>query len=212
MLELREYFQMFTTLFIMVDPIAAAPLFLSLLSHEPPAVQNRAARRAATTMTLLLLGTLAIGGWVLHFFGIRVASFRMIGGILFLLMSLDMLRAKPRGARITHEEETEAGQKEDVAIVPLGIPMLAGPGAISTMILFANHPFHWAHIGILVAMIGGLGLITWAMLRLSQPIGKLLGQTGINVLNRLMGILIGAIAIEYLMAGLRELLPALGKV
>lgn len=211
MLELREYLQMFTTLFIMVDPIAAAPLFMSLLGREPVEAQHRAARRAAWTMTFLLWGTLAIGGGVLTFFGIRVASFRMIGGILFLLMALDMLRAKPHGARITHQEELEAGAKEDVAIVPLGIPMLAGPGAISTVILFANHPFHWGHMALLFAMIGVIGALSWGMLRLSAPMGRILGQTGINVLSRLMGILIGAIAIEYLTAGLKELLPFLAR-
>lgn len=211
MLAMREYLQMFTTLFIMVDPLAAAPLFLSLLARETQESQHRAARRAAWTCTLLLLGTLAIGGGVLTFFGIRVASFRMIGGILFLLMALDMLRAKPHGARITKQEEQEAGEKEDVAIVPLGIPMLAGPGAISTVILFANHPFDWAHMGLMAVMIVVIGFLSWVILRLAAPMGRLLGQTGINVLSRLMGILIGAIAIEYLAAGLKELLPMLGR-
>lgn len=209
MLDPQTYLQMMTTLFITVDPIAAAPLFLTLTAQDTPPMRASVANRASLTMTLLLLGTLAAGGFVLNLFSIRVASFRVVGGILFLLMALDMLRARAHSARITREEETEATAREDVAVVPLGIPMLAGPGAISTVILFANHPFDWRHMLILTAMIVLVGVMTWGLLRLAAPIGRYLGKTGINVVNRLMGILIGAIGIEYLSRGIAELLPAL---
>lgn len=210
-----DILRMFITLFIVVNPVGAAPLFLSLTARSAPAECNRIAARAGVTTALLLLGTLLVGTWVLQLFSISVASFRVIGGILFLLMSLDMLGAKPRSAKITPEEEHEAEGRADPAIVPLGTPMLAGPGAISTVILYSNSlaqpPIVWSRYLALVGLIAVVGVLSWLTLRLAGPIGRVLGTTGVNVLTRLMGVVMGAIAVEYMVKGLRELLPILNS-
>ena len=215
MLDAQEIIKMFVTMFIVVNPVGAAPLFLSLTSRSTSLECNRIAWRAGLTTALLLLGTLLVGSWVLQLFSISVASFRVIGGILLLLMGLDMLGAKPRSAKITAEEETEAEGRDDPAIVPLGTPMLAGPGAISTVILyshsFSHDPATWVRFITLVACILGVGILSWLTLRVAGPIGRILGNTGVNVLTRLMGVVMGAIAVEYMVAGLKELLPILSR-
>lgn len=204
------------TLFVVLNPIGAVPLFLSLTGNWGPRERNRVARRAAFGTTCVMLGSLIFGGAILAIFSIRIPSFRVIGGILFLLMSLDMLRAKPRSARITQEEEDEATQREDIAIVPLATPMLAGPGTISTIILWAEHARtlqtpsdQWTNFAVLVGLILVVGFSTWILLRLSAPMGNFLGNTGINVLTRMMGIILGALGIEYIFNGVTQLLPGL---
>jgi multiple antibiotic resistance protein len=202
---------MLLTLFVVLNPIGAAPLFLSLTAAWKSEDRNRAARRAAIATTCVMLGALTLGGWILALFSIRIPSFRVIGGILFLLMALDMLRAKPRSARITPEEEDEATGREDIAIVPLGTPMLAGPGTISTIILWSEHAGGWIEYAILVGLIAAMGITTWLLLRLAAPMGSFLGTTGINVLTRLMGIILGALGVESMVNGLSELLPLLSR-
>ena len=202
---------MLLTLFVVLNPIGAAPLFLSLTGTWSPADQKRAARRTAIATTLVMLGALVLGGPVLALFSIRIPSFRVIGGILFLLMALDMLRARPRSARITPEEEDEASGRDDVAIVPLATPMLAGPGTISTIILWGQHYTAWPGYVVVLGLIAIIGFSTWVLLRLAAPMGAFLGTTGINVLTRLMGIILGALGVEYMVNGLTELLPALAR-
>lgn len=208
--ELAVTLKQLLTLFVALNPIGAAPLFLSLTSTWTAADRNRAARRSAIATTLVMLGSLAFGGFLLMLFSIRVPSFRVIGGVLFLLMALDMVRARPRSARITPEEESEASSREDIAIVPLATPMLAGPGTISTIILWGEHARSIEQTAVLVALIVTIGFSAWIVLRLALPIGRFLGNTGINVLTRLMGIVLGALGVEYIVKGLGELVPGLG--
>lgn len=211
-LDAGQILKMLLTVFVVLNPIGAAPLFLSLTATWTPEDRYRAARRTAIATTLVMLGSLALGGAILNLFSIRIPSFRVIGGILFLLMALDMLRAKPRSARITPEEEDEAAGHEDISVVPLATPMLAGPGTISTIILWSDRAAgNWAEIGLIVALIAVIGLATWILLRLAAPLGRILGTTGINVLTRLMGIMLGALGVEYMVNGLTELLPSLAR-
>lgn len=203
-----EYVRALVSVFVIVNPIGMASMFLSLTPGHTDAERNRIAIRSSLAVMALLGGAALVGRAVLRLFGIGVPSFRVGGGILLLLIAVDMLNARPSRSRTTPEEDAEAGEREDIAVVPLAIPLLAGPGAISTVILYAQGQ---AGIGVgAVVSIGVLiGAACWVVLRLASPIGRRLGKTGINTLSRLMGLILAATAIEFIAAGIRELLPAL---
>lgn len=199
----------FVSIFVIVNPIGAIPVFLSLAPGAGAPERSRVAARAATAATCVLLASALAGEAALRFFGIGVPSFRVGGGILVLLIAVDMLLARPSRARSTPEESAEAGGREDIAVVPLAVPLLAGPGAISAVILHAEQAGALADRLVLSGAILLVGIVCWVALRLAVPIGARLGATGINVLTRLMGLILAAIAVEFLAAGVRDLLPAL---
>ncbi|HSV73034.1 MAG TPA: MarC family protein, partial [Chthonomonadales bacterium] len=201
--DLGTYLKTLITLFVIVDPVGAVAVFLTLTAHHLPADRHSMAWRAAGAATLVLVGSALAGRVVLEVFGIGLASFRVAGGLLLLVMSLDMLNARPSRSRQTPEENQEAEAREDIAVVPMAIPLLAGPGAISTVILLveskAAGPGFWP----LLSMIGIVGLGTAILLRLAAPVGRRLGRTGSNILIRVMGLLLAAIAVEFIAAGAR---------
>jgi len=207
--DLGTYLKTLITLFVIVDPVGAAPLFLSLTASHPPADRHRMAWRAAVSATAVLLVAAIAGKAVLQLFGIGLASFRVAGGLLLLAMSLDMMNARPSRSRQTPEESEEAEAREDIAVVPMAIPLLAGPGAISTVILLMQgkeaSPGLWQLASIIVLVGASAGLL----LRLAVPMSRHLGRTGSNILTRVMGLILAAIAVEFMAAGTRELLPAL---
>ena len=204
-----DYLKFFTTLMVILDPVGVVPIFLSITPHHTDDERRHIARTATITVAAVLSICAFAGQPVLTLFGISVASFRGGGGIIFLLMAGAMVQAHPRRAKQTAEEQREAVDKEHVAVVPLAIPLLAGPGAISTMIIYGQRgegPVHYAAvIGIAVAAATTL----WIALRLANPIRRLLGTTGINVVVRVMGLLLAALAVEFIATGLAELLPGL---
>lgn len=209
MLDAAELLKMAVALFVMIDPIGAAPIFLSLTARHTPKERARIALIAVTTAVVLLVATALVGRLALNMFGISIASFRLVGGILFLLIGLDMLNVRPSRTRHTPEEDTEAASRHEMALVPLGIPLLAGPGAIGTVLLLAHNSPAPAVRGAVIGVICGIGLVVYVVLRLAGPLGRLLGATGINILTRLMGLVTGAIGIEQIAAGAKELFPVL---
>ncbi len=128
-----------------------------------------------------------------------------------MLLAITMFNAQLSGSKATPEETKEAEKKDDIAIVPLAIPLLAGPGAISTVIIFGEHPSDWGHKGLLIACCVLVSITVWITLRMAIPIGAWLGKTGINIVTRLMGLLLAAIAVEIIAGGLSKLLPGLVK-
>ncbi|MBI5705617.1 MAG: NAAT family transporter [Armatimonadetes bacterium] len=209
MLDFGTLLKMLVSLFAVVNPIGTAPLFLGM-TGDFPTERGRTARLAALTCTIALLVSAAAGEQILSLFGISVASFRVIGGILFLFMAMDMLNVRPSRTKVTPEEETEAADRRQIAFVPLGIPMLAGPGAISTVLLYMNEGRDTGQKAMVYIVILSTGLLVWMAMSLAAPLGKLLGTTGTNILTRLMGLIVGAIGVEYLVGGLKQLLPGLG--
>ncbi|HTN66045.1 MAG TPA: MarC family protein, partial [Burkholderiaceae bacterium] len=146
---------------------------------------------------------------IIDFFGISIGSLQVGGGLIILLTALNMLNAKAGGARSTPEEETEAETKPNIGVVPLAIPFLTGPGAISTVIVYAHEMHGWLqYFGLLLAAIAMAALVVLA-LSMAGRIARLLGQTGINVATRLMGLILSALAVEIIANGLIRLLPAL---
>lgn len=208
-LDWVEYTKFFAGLLGIVDPIGTIPIFISLTATQPPAGRLRSARVAAVAAGLVLLAALLTGDAILRFFGIRIASFRVGGGILILLMSISMMQARVSRVRQTEEEAQDTAEKDAVAVVPLGIPLLAGPGAISAVILYAQRDPSAAHHLILGAGILIVTAVTWASFRAAPYLASVLGRTGINIVTRIMGLIMAAIGVEFIADGLKQLLPGL---
>ncbi len=196
-------------LIVIVNPLLAIPAFTSMTQGDDPEQRRVTAHRAALTVAIVL-SLAALGGEsLLHFFAIDIPAFQVGGGILILLMAIAMLHARMSGARHTDEEADEAHEKAQVGVVPLGIPLLAGPGAISTVIIYAHDRNGCLDTGVLVAEIWLVAGLVWLSLALGERLARVLGKTGINVASRIMGLLLAAIAVQFITQGLRHLLPGL---
>ncbi|HSM08124.1 MAG TPA: YchE family NAAT transporter [Gemmatimonadota bacterium] len=197
------------SLLAILNPLGAIPLFLGLTEGMDSSGRRRTGRSASLAVATVLVVAVWFGEDILEVFGVRIASFQIGGGVLALLMAIDMLQARLSPAKQTREEAREAGSRESVGVVPLGIPLLAGPGSISLAIVGAEQaPGMSETIGLTVAVVL-LGLVTWAVLRAAEPIGRVLGRTGINIITRLMGLVLAAIAIEFIATGMASLFPGL---
>ncbi|EIJ36933.1 multiple antibiotic resistance (MarC)-related protein [Thiothrix nivea DSM 5205] len=212
MSNLHDIIHTFIGLLAIVNPLVAVPMFISLTSTSNEAEKRKTARLSALTVGIVLTLAAVAGQALLQVFGISIAAFRVAGGILILLMAIAMLHAKAAGgnARHTEAEANEAANKEQVGVVPLGIPLLAGPGAISTVIIYAHQNPQWSWIGILVGLVAVLALLVWIVLYLAEYLATWLGATGLNIANRIMGLLLAAIAVGFITEGLKVLLPGLG--
>jgi multiple antibiotic resistance protein len=193
----------FTSVLFIVDPIAAVPSYLVITQLETPLERRRTARRACVAMTLLLIFFAATGTLLFRAFGITLAAFRTAGGLILWFVAIDMLR----GERRTQEgrEELEEGEaKEDVAFTPLAIPMLAGPGAISTVIVIAGQARGLGDSLVVYGAIVLTGAISYFALRLGEPLLIRLGKTGIRVVTRIMGLILAAVAVQFVFSGVKE--------
>ena len=204
-----EYTRFFTALFVILDPFAAVPIFLVLTGNFNAPERGRIVNIAAVTVFLVLTAAALLGEPMLHSMGTSLASFRVGGGIVLLLMALAMLQARSDSLRTTASEKEEAEDKSSIAVVPLAIPLLAGPGAISTVIIEMHRSQADYHVLPVILVIGLVCLLLWLVLRLAAPIGKVLGHTGLNIVNRLFGLILAAIAIEIMANGLKALFPVL---
>lgn len=209
---LGEYLKACIAIFVLIDPIGAIPVYLSVTPSYTPAEHRRTVRRIAAATTLILLGSLAIGGPALALLGVSIPAFRVAGGLLILLMALGMMQAIPGAARQFPEDAGAAAEKPDIAVVPMATPLLAGPGAIGAMIVYGHIKASVVNYLVLAAIAVVIGGSTWLALRMAAPIGTRLGKTGINVLTRIMGLLLAALAVEMAANGLRDLFPALGTM
>jgi multiple antibiotic resistance protein len=194
-----------------VNPIGSVPIFISATDGWSKNDRARTARTVALTVFIVLVLSAFIGDGILNFFGISIPSFQVGGGILLMLISISMMHGKQGGTRQTPEEAQTLAEREVIAIVPLSIPLLAGPGAISSMILNAQqHPSFWGHMSMLIPAFVISGLI-WLVLKLAEAISHQLGTIGINIVTRLMGLILAAMAVEFIAHGLRGLFPQLAS-
>lgn len=192
-----------TSVLFIVDPIAAVPSYLVVTQNESAAERKRTALRASVAMGLLLVVFGAGGRFIFQAFGITLPAFRIAGGLILWLVALDMVRAQ----RSTHEgkEELSEGQvKEDVAITPLAIPILAGPGAISTVMVLAGEIRTVGHGIVVYGAVILVAIITYITLRLGERLVEVMGQTGIRVMTRIMGLLLAAVATQFILTGIRD--------
>jgi len=204
-----EYTRFFTALLVILDPFAVIPILLGLTRDYTTEQRNRAVNVAALTVFIVLAIAAVFGENILTVLGASLPSFRVGGGIILLLMGLTMLRAEPDQMKSTAVERRAAESFENIAVVPIAIPLLAGPGSISTVIIQMHRPGAEFNLVWVVLVILLVCLIVWAVLRLSSPIGRFLGPIGLNVMNRLFGLILTAIAIEIMANGFRGLFPVL---
>lgn len=197
-------------LFAIVDPVGTIPVFLSATRGFADAQRKLAARVAGLTVFGALAAFALLGEPLLAFFGIRIASFSVAGGLLLLLLALSMVQAHISPQRQTPEEAEEAADRNAVGVVPLGVPLLAGPGAITHVIVAASAaPGGIVNQMLLFLPIALVALSVWLSFRLAPAIALRLGATGIHVITRLMGLIIAAISIEMIASGLGKLFPGL---
>ena len=198
-----------TSLLAIVDPIAAVPVYLSTTAGYSPAHRRSTLRLAVVTAIIALVGFGVLGTSILQFFGITTSAFRITGGLLFLGIGSDMLAARRSREKATASEEHEATHQEEVGIIPLGIPTLAGPGAITTVItLVAQTRVAWQR-AVIVGAIVLVMLVTWVVLELAPLLFRRMGQTGLNVVTRLMGLLVMVIGVQFIIDGVREVVLSL---
>jgi multiple antibiotic resistance protein len=209
MLEWREYIEIFTAIIVIVDPLGLLPIFISITADETERERARTAKVAVIFAAIVMIVGSLVGGPLLRLFGISIASFRVAGGLLILILALAMLNAKISPSKQAPEEAREAVEKENVAVVPLAVPLLAGPAALSTIIVYSQSTPGWGIKLFLIFSIIVVAFITWIMLRLSNVISRKLGQTGLNNVTRLMGLILAAIAVEFITGGLGQLFPGL---
>jgi multiple antibiotic resistance protein len=196
-----------SAIFFLVDPRAAIPSFLAITESADPPRRKRMARKGALTC-FIVLTSFALGGQLLFkMFGITLPAFEIAGGLILLLIGLDMLQAKRSATQEATGETEEASHKEDAGIVPLGIPMLAGPGAISSvMVLVGQVPslWHW-EMGAILGSIGLTSLVSYWVLAGADRVRRVMGETGIRILVRIMGLLLVALAMQFFVNGLTDL-------
>jgi len=196
-----------SSIFFLVDPFAAIPSFLAITESADPKRRKRMARKAALTC-FIVLTSFALGGQLIFkMFGITLPAFEVAGGLILLLIGLDMLEAKRSATQEAMGDTEEASHKEDAGIVPLGIPMLAGPGAISSvMVLVGQVPslWHW-EIGAMLGAIAVTALVIYWVLAGAGRVRQVMGETGIRILVRIMGLLLVALAMQFFVNGLMDL-------
>ncbi|HYK13030.1 MAG TPA: NAAT family transporter [Burkholderiales bacterium] len=209
MLDWAEYTKFFLALIVIVNPVGAVPLFVSMTEQHTVDEKRRIARAASAAVAVVLVLAAIAGQPLLAFFGITIASFKVGGAILILLLAISMMHATPTGEKQTPEEAREAEDKESIAVVPLAIPLLSGPGAISTTIIYSTGRSSLSHILLIIACCLLVSLATWVALRAATPVSLWLGKTGVNIAIRLMGLLLAAVAVEIFTSGILVLLPGL---
>jgi multiple antibiotic resistance protein len=198
--------QVFLTLFVVIDPVGLVPVFVALVGDRSEAAQRSTARRAILISAVLLAAFAIIGGPLLAYLGISLAALQVAGGILLFRIAVDMVFAQYR--RETTEEEVESQTREDVSVFPLAIPLIAGPGALASILVLTSE----AHgdpleMGLVLVMAGLVLLVAWALLRVSGRVATLLGRTGVNVITRILGVILAALAVQLVANGLQELWP-----
>lgn len=205
--ELKFAVVALSAVFFVIDPMANVPLFLSVTASHDAASRRRVALRAAFSAWIILCIFALAGALIFRAFGISLGAFKIAGGLMLLLMSIDMMRAQPSPTRSTVEEQVESRSRDDVAIFPLAVPMLAGPGAIATVMVFMSRA-HWRLVPTLsvFAAITITCLACWLMMRGAATAERFMPKTLLRAFERIMGLLLAAIAIEFIGGGIRDMI------
>ncbi|MDP3761389.1 MAG: MarC family protein [Ramlibacter sp.] len=208
-------FKPLVTLLAVVNPLAIVPFFIHYTQGFTRAQRRRTVYTAAFSAFVVIASSALLGLQILEFFGISLASFQVGGGMLLLISSMNMLNAQPAEAKAhTHEFEDgaeKAAMGASIAVVPLTIPLLTGPATISTVVIYAERAQNFLQMSALIGYGVVIGLATALCFALAEPIARFLGKTGINVMTRLMGLILAALAVEVMALGLLKLFPGLGR-
>jgi multiple antibiotic resistance protein len=198
----------FTAVFVIVDPFAVVPVYLALTARFPPETIAHIRRKATMVAAGILVVFGGTGMAVFHLFGITLPAFQIGGGILLLLLGIAQLNNNR--PRVKPEEQEEGMEKEDVSVFPLGMPLLAGPGAISTLVLLSTRTKDsWQLVGLVVATLLAMGAV-YLVLKSAHFLYRLLGHTGLNLLTRIMGLILTANGVQFILRGIEGALKAMG--
>jgi multiple antibiotic resistance protein len=200
----NAWFVALTSIFFLVDPIAAIPAFLVMTAGSEAKRRRHMAMRATMTCFVVLTGFALAGSLIFHLFGITLPAFKIAGGLVLVLIGLDMLQARRSPTKETPGDTAEGAVKEDVGIIPLGIPMLAGPGSISTVMVLTSAHQSWEHIVTIVLAIAVTAFVSYWILAAADRVRHFLGETGIRILTRMFGLLLTAIAVQFILSGLAD--------
>ena len=203
----------FSAVFFVVDPFAAVPIFLAMTPDDSADKRRRMALRACIAAGALLTTFALLGAFIFKALGITLGAFKIAGGILLLVMSIDALRTRSSPARITDVEVAAGMAKDDIAIVPLAMPLLAGPGSIATVMVLMGRArgSNWWQVIPVLGSIAITAIISYFVLAGASRIDRVLGRTGMNVLERIAGLLLAAIAVQFILDGALESLPGLAS-
>lgn len=208
-------FKPLITLLAIVNPLAIVPFFIHYTGDLSPADRQRTIWVASFSAFVVIAASALLGVGILEFFGISLASFQVGGGMLLLTSALNMLNAKPAEVKPATTDLNDGAEKAamgaSVAVVPLTIPLLTGPATMSAVVIYADRASTWWQLLTLVGYGVVVGLVTALCFTLADPIARVLGRTGINVMTRLMGLILAALAVEVMAAGLGKLFPILGR-
>ena len=208
--DLTEYLRLFVTLTAVVDPFLAVPFFIAFTSGRSQQSRARLARVVVVTVFLVLASSTFLGESLLRAIGASLPAFRVGGGLVLLLMALAMLNAQAGGVRQSEAEAHEFESRDVSGVVPLAVPLLAGPGAISTTIIAAGGG-GFVHQLAVVGCIAIVCLVTWAVLSRAHVISRRMSLTALNIATRILGLLLAAMAVQTMAEGLKELLPGLAR-
>jgi len=200
-----------SAVFFVVDPIGVVPIFIAMTQGDPPEELRDTARRASLVAAGLLIFFALCGTVLFRVVGVSLSAFRVAGGIVLLITALDMLRARQSETRTSPEEAQEATIKEDIAIVPLAIPLLAGPGSIATVMVLMSRASGMVSVLAVILSVVVTMAAAYFLLRGASLVQRMLGQSGVAIIQRVMGLLLAAIAVQFIAEGGRELvgLPSL---
>ena len=194
-----------SSIFFLVDPFAALPTFLAVTAGSDAVKRKAIARKATLTAWIVLTVFSVAGKYLFQLFGISLAAFEIAGGIILLLIGLDMLEAKRSPTQESSEDAQEATHKADAGIVPLGVPMLAGPGSITSVMVLVGQVQVWWQMAAILGSILLTAIICYLVLGNSDRVARALGDTGIRILVRVMGLLLVALAVQYFVNGMADL-------
>ena len=200
-----ETLKVFITLLALINPFGAIPMFLSLTAGQSARERHSTINTAAVATAIVIGAAALFGQGLLGIFGISIASLQVGGGILLFILALNMFNAEPGRIRSTPEEQHEAAERSNVAVVPLTIPLLTGPGTVSTVIIHSEQVQHWWDMVALLVIGAVMGGVVWVCFRMAGRISRYAGQTGLNIMTRLMGLVLAALAVEFVAHGVRTL-------
>jgi multiple antibiotic resistance protein len=200
-----------SSLIAIINPLSAAPVYLALTEGYEEAHRQRTLRTAIFTAFCILVVFALLGGAIFQFFGITIDAFRIAGGFIFFGIGMDMLQAKRQRGKATEEEEEEGKARVNVGVTPLGIPMITGPGAITTVMVLMTEADTRVEVSILLATVMVVLAISYVTLLFSPTLLRFFGKTGMNVMTRLMGLLVTVIGVQFVIDGARPILTEILK-
>ncbi|EOL8943159.1 YchE family NAAT transporter [Cronobacter dublinensis] len=207
--DLPTFFKFFIGLFALVNPVGIIPVFISMTSYQTAVARNKTNLTANLSVAIILWTSLFLGDAILQVFGISIDSFRIAGGILVVTIAMSMISGKLGEDKQNKQEKSETAIRESIGVVPLALPLMAGPGAISSTIVWGTRYHSWQYMLGFTLAIALFAACCWGVFRLAPWLVRLLGQTGINVITRIMGLLLMALGIEFIVTGIKALFPGL---